>query len=402
MQFSSDLLGGFKVATIESNIFPILNLPELASTYKLYRIRGLDADHPDYYMNRDHVGWRISYLLKIPALVIERDQVPYLVMPADAPEPPSPLMVVMGQVAFERTGDNFSIDFTQRSPENDAICLRFLQFTLQAPLHGHPDLWQPRSGGPFYEKKPVDSYHGIVNHRGFSVRAVVTADGGIGLCVDVATCYASSTSLPIGLSRDEFHRRWKGRQFVYHFGYNWYEIRAEGISDFSTSQYMLSRDSRTSALLNYLLENCRKPLPPELANLSPDAAVIVYRDNRGSERAAPAPLCYPIYGTEDPQVARHHSRTQLPPHIRRQTIHQYARRYLARLRFGSVILHVSAQPLAVPNRVFQVPDLRFGNGAVLSVRGTPGAQQVGLDRLGAARLTLLQDGSAGFYEAEAL
>ncbi len=390
------------MATIESNILPILNLPELASTYKLYRIRGLDADHPDYYLNRDHLGWRISYLLRIPALVIERDQVPYLVMPADAPEPPSPFMVVMGQVAFERTGNNFEIDFTQRSPETDAICLRFLQFTIQAPLHGHPNLWQPRSGGPFYEKKPVDSHGEIVSYRGFSVRAMVAADGGIGLCVDVATCYASATSLPADLSRDEFQRRWKGRRFVYHFGHNWYEIRAEGLSDFSTSQHMLSRDGRTFTLLNYLLENSRKPLPPELANLSPDAAVVIYRDNRGSERAAPAPLCYAVYGTEDPQVARHHSRAQLPPRIRRLMIHQYARRYLARLRFGSVLVRVSAQPLAVPNRVFQVPDLRFGHGALLSVRGTPGAQQIGLDRLGAVRLTLLQDRSAGFYEAEAL
>jgi hypothetical protein len=32
--------------------------------------------------------------------------------------------------------------------------------------------------------------------------------------------------------------------------------------------------------------------------------------------------------------------------------------------------------------MFPVPDLRFGGGRVLSVRGTAGAQHVGLDQLG--------------------
>lgn len=391
------------MARIESNIFRILNLTDLSSRYKLYAIRGLDGDHPDYYQNRDNVQSRISYLLQVPALVIERERASYLVMPAEAPDPPSSLMVVMGQVAFERSGDTFNINFVQRSTEDEAICLRFLQFALQAPLHKHPNLWQPRSGGPFFEKGHVDVHGGVASYRGFSVRAMPTGDGGIGLAVGVATCYASVAPIPASVTRDEFQRSWKGRQLIYHYGNDWYEIKAEGLSDFSVSEYIIvGKDGRTMPLLKYLLENARKPLPSELANLNPEAAVVIYRDRRGSERAAPTPLCYPVYGTEDPQIARHHNRAQLPPHIRRQLAHDYARRYLMRLRFGNMTLRVDADPIAVPNRVFQIPDLRFGNGASLSVRGTPQAQQVALDRLAAARITLLQDRSVGFYEAEPL
>lgn len=391
------------MAGLESNVFPITNLGELTSVYKLYRIRGLDPDHANYYANRGHVERRLSYLLKAPAVVIERDRVPYLVLPADPniPEPPSPLLVVMGQVAFERVGNIFELDFTVRSPDTDAICLRFLQFAIQASLHERSDLWQPGSGLPFYEKTSQHSFLGIAMYRGFSIRAIV-ADGGIGLVVDVTGCYVGEQPLPASLGREEFFRKWKGRRFIYHFGYNWYEIQAEGISDFTVSQQLIQEDGRSITLFSYIMAESRKRLPPELANLSPEAAVILYRNNRGQERAAPAPLCYPVYGTEHPAVARHHNRSQLPPHERHGLIHQYVKRYLRRLIFGSTVLRVDTHPLSAPSRIFLMPDFQFGNKTVLSVRGTPEARQVPLDQVGSTRLAMLLDRSVGFYEADRL
>lgn len=386
----------------ESNIFPITNLGRLTSVYKLYRIRGLDPDHTLYYANRGHVERRLSYLLKAPAVVIERDRVPHLALPADAPDPPSPLLVIMGQVAFERDGNTFELDFTVRSPETDAICLRFLQFAVQASLHECSDLWQPGSGLPFYKKMSQDLFSGIATHCGFSVRAVVTPDGGIGLVVDVARCYVGKQPLSTRLTREDFFRRWKGRHFIYHYGYNWYEIQAEGISDFTVSEQMVQKDGKSTTLKSYIMEESRKPLPLELANLSPDAAVIFYRDNRGQQKAAPAPLCYPVYGTDHPAVARHHSRSQLSPHERWRLIQQYVRRYLGRLAFGPTVLRVDTRPLSIPSCIFQVPDFQFGNGTVLSVRGTPQARQIALSQLGPTRLAMLLDPSAGFYEAERL
>lgn len=389
------------MAGTESNVFPILNLDELTSAYKLYRIRGLDPSHPAYYLNRNHVERHLSYSLKAPALVIEQDSQPHLVVPVDTAEPDSPLPVVMGQVAFERCGHVFELDFTARSPENDAICLRFLQFLLQAPLRARPDLWQPRSGGPFY-KKTGQLLGEIVAYSGFSVRSVVTPHGGIGLCVDATTCYVGAQSLPADLTREEFTRRWKNRRFIYHYGQDWYQIQATGISDFSVSEYMLAKDGYRCTLLSYLMKGSEKSPPPELTELTPNAAVILYRDNRGQERAAPAPLCYPVYGTEGPEAARHHNRSQLPPNVRRRLVCEYVGRYLNRLQFGSTVLQVGARPLKLPSRVFEVPDLRFGNGTVLSVRGTSGARQIGLNRLAPVRLELLQDSAVGFYETDRL
>jgi hypothetical protein len=52
--------------------------------------------------------------------------------------------------------------------------------------------------------------------------------------------------------------------------------------------------------------------------------------------------------------------------------------------------------------MFLIPDYRFGNDTILSVRGTPGAQPVSLDALGRTRAALLRDKSVGFYSTDPL
>jgi len=43
---------------IETNDFAITNLDALSSRYRLYRIKGLNRDHSEYYANRQHIIFR--------------------------------------------------------------------------------------------------------------------------------------------------------------------------------------------------------------------------------------------------------------------------------------------------------------------------------------------------------
>ena len=38
---------------IQTNIFPILNLEGLTASYRVYRIRGLQVDHAEYFFKID-------------------------------------------------------------------------------------------------------------------------------------------------------------------------------------------------------------------------------------------------------------------------------------------------------------------------------------------------------------
>ena len=386
---------------IETNDFAITNLGSLSSRYRLYRIKGLSREHSEYYANQQHIIRKLSYALRKPVTIILRDEVPHLVVRDDAGEIASPMSLVRTPVYFEPVGDTFEVDYTLRSPENDEICLRFLQFMLQEPLHSHPDLWQPKSGGAFFEKNFLHRTDKIAHHIGYAVRVVLAPDGGLSLRVHVANKYVGCRPLPASITFDEFDE-WRGRHFIYRFGHKWYEIRAANLSDLNVMEYPIPVENSWVPLLEYVVQQSRKPIPPELAQVPHDGSVITYLNQRKNELGVPASLCYQVYGAHDQGMEQLHRKSLIPPYARRPITLDFVRQYLTRLRFGSTQLNVNAEPIRAQARIFNVPDFKFGHGTVLSVRGTKGAQHVGLDKLGVTRAALLRDPRAGFYQTEPL
>ncbi len=380
---------------LETNVFPITNLNQLSAGYRLYRVRGLRAEQSEFFQNQQGLVRRLSYRLKSPVTIVTRDGEPHLAIRDDAPEPPSPVSLVRATAYLDRVPGDFRLDFTARSSETDPICLRFLQFVLQEPLRRDSRLWQPSSGRPYFFKEPCHRQNGVCQYRGFAIRSVLTPDGGLGLCVDVKHAFGSESPLPVNLSRKDF-RRWQGQHCIYHMGHQWYDIRLMELSDLTVSEEMIQRDGQRVSLLAWVTAECRKPIPPDLARLPANSAVVQYRNNQDERRGAPTGLCYPVISTEDPRSRRLQRETILPPHERRRLIHAFVQDQLSALRFGDVRLQLDAEPVRVRSQMCSVPDLAFGGGRILSVRGTQGAQHVGLDQLGRTRLDLLRDKSAGF------
>ena len=116
------------MSMIEANIFAIENLDALKTDYVLYQIRGLTRGDNEYFQNKDEITGKLSYDLRMPALVIERNGHPHLVLPADAPDPPQSLSLVRAQVYFDKLEESLTLDYSKRTPETDDICLSFLNF----------------------------------------------------------------------------------------------------------------------------------------------------------------------------------------------------------------------------------------------------------------------------------
>jgi hypothetical protein len=394
-------MGEQSAARVETNVFVLENLEDISSRYRLYRIVGLDSEHPEYYENRQAIIRKLSYTLRNPVTIIDRDGQPHLVVRDDAPAALDPLPLVRVKVRFEPSSDAIELDYAHRSSENDIICLRFLNFMLQAALRARTGLWQPSSGQPFFPRVPNHTVGQVAQYRGFSVRAGVISNGQLGLCVDIKHRYVSVKPLPRILSRDEFSR-WKKRQCIYHYGHRWYQFQITSLSDDNVVGHEVLRNGEWVPLLDYIIGESKKPLPPELANLPVDTSVVLYRNNRNEERAAPTLLCYPTYGTEDRITSKLHRKSIMLPHVRRRTIQKFVKKHLGNLRFGDSQIQLSVRLTAIPSRVFQVPDIKFGNNKVLSVRSTPDTQQISLDRLGQARIAFLYDEDAGFFEQDPL
>jgi hypothetical protein len=387
---------------LSTNIFPIANLAELSSAYRVYRVRGLRQGQPDFFKNREMLVRRLSYALQSPVAAIDIGGESHLAVQTGGRQPPSSYVLVRTPVHLDAVGDVRNLDYTLRSADNDLICLRFINFMLQAPLRAKNTLWQFSSGKPFYSKRAAESLDNLLRYEGFAVRAVVTADGGIGLCVDVRSSFIARDSLPITLSRNDF-RRFKGKNCLYRMGHDWYSVQLTALSDMNVSEFVVPLDGQgTIPLVKYVQTKSRKPMPPELANLDPRGAVVHYRTNRDEDRAAPAGLCHLIFDTETREVQRHFRATILAPGERHRRILGYATEHLRELSFGGATLRLAEQPLGVAQRIFAVPDLEFGRDQKLSVAGTPGARQVGLDNLGRRRFEMLTARDVGFYVSRRL
>ena len=383
---------------LETNVFRIANVAALSSTYKLYRIKGLTNAPDEYYQNRQNIIRKLSFSLKAPVTIVDQEGLPHLVVRADA-TPPSNMSLIRTMVAFEHCPGELQLDFSVRSPENDRICLRFLDFWIQGLLFENTDLWQPSAGQAFFRKsfEPLGAV--LAKFTGFSVRSIITPSNELGLCIDVTSKTVGREPLPMRLSHDEF-AGWKNQTFVYHYGHNWYEIQAIGLSDQNVTEYIIP-DTKLS-LLDWVVRDCRKPIPAELAVVPHDASVLLYLDSRDDNRSAIAPLCYPVYRTSKDGAGQQHGHTILEPRHRRELIHIFVKENLRGLRMGSTHFELESQPVNVEPRMFSVPDIRFGNGKVLSARSTPNTLHTSLDILGKTRLDLLKDRSAGFYTRDLL
>lgn len=384
------------MSRIETNIFPITNLSELSSRYRMCRLVGLHKGQDEYYPNRQQLQKNLSFKLRRPVIVIEREGKPYLVVPDDVATLPAEYPMVRTVVRIEPLAETIELDYTLRTPENNEICLRFLSFIIQSPLHQGPRLWQPNPGRPFFEQSPASTSEGIDRFLGFRVRPVITPDGGIGLCIDPTACYVHQHPLPVDPDHDDFARTWKGTQCIYHCGDQWYQVRLDALDDRTVSEYTFSKDGKLHTLSRYLLDKSHKPVAAELADLPGDAAVVIYRNNRGEQQAAPAPLCYPVADTED--VGKDHHKTIIPAFERKRLTCKFAGKYVRpNLETGIAPIRLATELARFPKRIFTIPDLEFGQSTILSVRGTVGARQVTLKELGKTRLSLLTEQTAGFF-----
>ena len=243
---------------LEANIFPIANLKDLATRYRTYRLRGLNSASHDYFKNRDFIVRRLSSSLKAPVDIYEMGEEVFLVVPENAPDLPNSLMMVRTPVRLDPIPGVQILDYTNRNPETDRLCTRFINFMVQGPLYSKIALWQPHSGGPFYEKTPAEVNGVIGRYEGFTVRAVITDDGGIGLCVDITSCFVDQRPLSARISRQDF-RKLKGRHAVYRFGHQWYDIALFERHDLKVNEYNFMADGKLVSLAEYIETQSRKP-----------------------------------------------------------------------------------------------------------------------------------------------
>jgi len=393
MQLQENLPRRGRVAMIDLlNVFRIRDLDRLSQDYAIADVEGLNRDQADYFRSIDRLT-ALSRMVKRPVCFLYFRGAPVIVYPQGTLLPAT---IDLGNrlLTVRPREEVATIDFS-KSSEFDELRLRVLRFAIEEKVRSTRAFWQPSTGQPFFNFEPQRAENGIGLYLGAKVRPTVLPDGSVGICVDPTSRLIAVDSLPKNLTREAFEDRWKGQRAIYRYGDSWYEIRCDMLAQQTVSRYPIRGQNAVTNLHRLLLDTIPKPVPKHIANLDADGAVIVYRNARGDERSAPAELCFAIQDTEDVRETRLGRGTIMEPQARFNMACRFIEDYVPNFVVGNVALSVERDPFRPATIELDIPDLQFGHGTVLSVKGTPGAHNVALSKLGETRLRLLQDRHAG-------
>ena len=387
----------------EANVFPILNLDKLSSSYRLFEIVGINRQLEEYDANIQHIINKLSYSLQHPVTVINHNDRPHLVIKDDdevASRVPKEFQVTRNPtVFFTQVEKVIHLDYWNYDEETKEICKRFLGWDMQTQLYRHPKLWQPGSGKPYFQYY-AEIQGKAASHKGFTLRVVELPERGFGVCINPTKKAISAFPIKSKMSRDEFKKlQLKGKHVVYRHPQNWYEFKIDEFSDVDVSNFRYPRLEKTISLIDDLRIQSAKPLDKTLANLQADASVIVYKDNKGNHRGAPTALCHLVLDTEFGNGKIHQQSIMGP--FQRWNGTRICRNYLQRINFGNIRLEISEVPIECEKKVFLPPDIEFGKAATLSVRNaTTATHKTTISNLGKTRKLLLENESAGFYNQQ--
>jgi hypothetical protein len=376
------------------NVFTIEDLAKVKIQYRLFKVKGLLPQSEDFEKNVQLLGEQLSRITKSPCATMRDGQELLVAQPLGYDDPPDRLNLVGASVIIEPAGAGRELDYGHLEENVFLLAIRFLQSYLNDWLKSIPSLWQPSSGMPYYQKAPDPSFPApeVAMCRGFKMRLIRLPENKVGICVDAANKYVSRRYLPAKISADEF-RKYKGRNYVYEFGNDWYEIHVDGISGLNVSEQPMPGGA---SLFDLVHSKAGSHKSQALLKLPRDCTVLTYKTGLGEVRHAPSALCRMTYKTDHPDVSEFHSRLVLPPDKRRQEIEFIVKRYLAGWKVKDMEMRLADRMLQIDCGVLTPPELEFGGGRVLSLRQSKGATHCTLEEFGTTKRALLHSPDAGF------
>lgn len=382
---------------IETNIYLIENLEELNCRYRTYRIFGI-PESDDYHKNMNLLVDILSRKTKSPCALFNNGQETLIAQPEGYQDLPKSIEVIRAVAKLEKLSEVHELAFDQVNSATAKLASRFLQFALQNPLYNNPLLWQPAAGYPYYSKYPDPDFSNLSKnidlYRGFTFSVVALQEGRMGICVDTRSKYVDRFPLPTRISLKEFKEKYKGSNCLYEYPNSWYEITLDGYNNLNVSQMEYPKGV---SLFDHLHKLAGPQKTQNLRNLPRDCSLLVYYTSLREPRNAPSGLCKLTYSTYHPEVKPFHSQTIKSPFDRREEIQVIIDRYFRSLPFGSADVVLSDRPLLAEANFIKVPDLEFGNGKILSVRGSQNSIETSLEDLPFRKREQLYSRNAGLY-----
>ena len=383
------------------SLYRIENLSTLEMKYRLVEVdipcysAAADADH-----KHETVGLlerQMAYSERLPVAIVHRSGAVFIAIPADAKLSKLEYKLTPEVARLKPRDEVFVATFEDPLSDGYSVALSFLRFSLAGTVWRHRELWS--SGSACFQKRPANYQENgreVDIYEGFSFR-VVRVDDGLYLSVDVKHRYAESAWL---LEKHTTNSRSELRMkhVLYHFGHQWYPAQLLDIIDQPIEKATFALPTGEVAdVFDYTRDKAGKDSPPWIQSLLPSSPTLVYQYPGSKQRrfgaAALAKLLLP---TAEPKVARMHQRSIVAPSERFERTRRFVERYFQDVHMGDALVEISKEAVNEKAQHFAIPALRFGQGRILRLGGSP------TEKLGRMRLGTLLDPSAGFAVTSSL
>lgn len=358
------------------NFFKITNLSELAVSYRLLEVQDLPCLPEQellYQKNLNKLAEKVSSEIEGPTAIVRRNGSAYIAVPSDSQIGNSTQQLVPFVVKLNPLDEIYTINHAMLSENNREVALQFLNFEIKKQLSNRNSLWR-LSGNTFFQRKPVNAnYESSIDvYQGFSYSLVAMENDELFICLDVTYKYVDRNFLSSYIdasNREIMESRYKNRRCLYLYGDKWYQIQIMGFGKKINAQEF-SAHGRTFNVYDYTLKHAKQKSFDLGKHLDPGSLSIFYKyPNRSMEtKHGAACLAKLLLKTDDPQVSSMHTYSKKLPDKRFELISTNICRYFSQLTFNGNALNISWSPLRREVRYFPIPDLKFNNNDILSVR----------------------------------
>lgn len=351
------------------NWFRISNWHELKLQYRLVdvSIDGAGNDSKQYNKAFFNALNHLAYSTKGPVSQAYHEGKRFIAVKHDAELrevtiPGSPLNVRLTPVAGV-----FTLTPKEMCAENLDLAIRFLESSLKYQFNKNRNLWDG-GNNTFLKKVPLRQSSEIQTdiYHGFKFRIVAEDKDNVFICVDLAYKYADKYTLHEVLKQlpKERHNDYvNGKNFLYLNGDDWYTVKGKSIG-VTIEKHLMLINGRNTSVFNYISNegkyaNARYKTP--LIRNS-ETFFHAYSHISTSSYAGAACLAKAIH-TADNDL---HKMSINDPNSRFMRAEYHVKNYFQNLNFNGVSLKVNTKPHEKEAKVFPLPSLKFGNGAILN------------------------------------
>ncbi|WDF78969.1 hypothetical protein PQ469_02985 [Mucilaginibacter sp. KACC 22773] len=349
------------------NWFSISNCSQLRFSYRLMAVsvEGGKTEGKDYNTSFNNA---IKHMASVTRGVVSEawyDHKKYIAVRSDAELCAITLVGTPLDVYLEPVEQVFQFDPEDRSYENMALAVRFLENAIEFQLKRKKGLW---SGGnnSFLKKNPTSNSVDIQTdiYQGFKYR-VHQQNGEFFVCVDLAYRYADKNTLTEilkTLPKEQWAGYVLGQSFLYLNGDEWYTVKGSAIGG-KIGEQPFTKDDFSGTIYDYITTKGLYANAAEPPKLSKDSLTFYHTYTKDSDKKmeGAADLAKPITLAEDGL----HRLSINQPHRRFASAEFFVQKYFQNFSFAGIKLAIATVPFIQQCRIIDFPALKYANGHIL-------------------------------------